>query len=280
MPDSVTPRRALGWYQDPQDPARLRYWGERGWTNRRRPRPSWDLSSSAWALPEESVGSDDPVLEGPVRPAELPAIATAVSSARDSLTSSSSPVHSGRRRRDARVGHAAAEWQTDTGSRPLGWSGTRRPVLVFCLLSVLALAAMVTTVDLARPSTRPSFALDDPVFVSQADQECAQALPGLRITPKSGPATESDTQGIARLADRLGQLPVSTANQPEVNAWLADWHTYASDTRATAAKPSADPQVLLQASLAQTRADEFAVANGITACTLSAHPDVAGAQPY
>jgi hypothetical protein len=36
-------RRAAGWYQDPDDPTRVRHWGGRGWTSRRRPRPGWHL---------------------------------------------------------------------------------------------------------------------------------------------------------------------------------------------------------------------------------------------
>jgi len=32
---------AAGWYADPDDPALIRYWDGRAWTEQRRPRPSW-----------------------------------------------------------------------------------------------------------------------------------------------------------------------------------------------------------------------------------------------
>ncbi len=278
MPESATPHRALGWYRDPADPARLRYWGERGWTNHRRPRPSWDFDSEAWSPPDPDTDPDTPgegpVLEGPVRPAELPAIATAVSSAHD-LLASASPAVAPRRR--GRMGHSSASWHPDTASRPIGWSNSRRPVLVFCLLSVLALVAMVTTVDLARPSSQPAWQLSDQAFVSQANAACAAGLPPLRITPSSGSATANDAKGITALADRLGHLPLAARDQPEVYAWLTDWRTYAHD--AQAASGPGDPRVA-QGHQAAVRADDFAVANELIECTLSAAPDTSGAQPY
>ncbi|MCL2395953.1 MAG: DUF2510 domain-containing protein, partial [Acidimicrobiaceae bacterium] len=36
-------RRSPGWYQDPDDPTRVRHWNGRGWTGRRRPRPTWHV---------------------------------------------------------------------------------------------------------------------------------------------------------------------------------------------------------------------------------------------
>lgn len=50
-------RRSPGWYQDPDDPTRVRHWNGRGWSGRRRPRPTWhvlpnDLSPDPnWVTP-------------------------------------------------------------------------------------------------------------------------------------------------------------------------------------------------------------------------------------
>jgi hypothetical protein len=279
-------RRVPGWYQDPSDPTRLRYWGERGWTNRRRPRPGWELSSAEWTPPDDAEGGPGggPVLEGPVQPAELPTIAAAVSGARDALTSPTTGLSGGGRRvggagrSGGRAGRIGQQWTAhDDGLA--SWPAPRRPVMIFCLLSVLALVAMVTTVGLARTGRQGSAVLTDQGFVAQANAACAGTLPALRITTNTGAATTAHAQGIDRLANRLGQLPVAGGDRPHVQAWLADWQRYAQDQQLGTGTPP-DSQFLADGSLAQSRADSFAVANGIIECTLSDHPDTSGAQPY
>lgn len=42
-------RRSPGWYQDPDDPTRVRHWNGRGWSGRRRPRPAWHVLANELA---------------------------------------------------------------------------------------------------------------------------------------------------------------------------------------------------------------------------------------
>ncbi|MGH9123084.1 MAG: hypothetical protein ACRDYC_14265, partial [Acidimicrobiales bacterium] len=56
-----------GWYQDPEDPTRLRHWGGSEWGNARRPKPGWTVATAdvpldaapALAVDNQLVPSDD-----------------------------------------------------------------------------------------------------------------------------------------------------------------------------------------------------------------------------
>ncbi|HEX2039219.1 MAG TPA: DUF2510 domain-containing protein [Acidimicrobiales bacterium] len=54
---STTGTKPPGWYSDPDDPGLIRYWNGVGWTDERRPRPSWapPLDPEEAARHEEAV---------------------------------------------------------------------------------------------------------------------------------------------------------------------------------------------------------------------------------
>ena len=46
MADAEAPTQAAGWYADPEHTELIRYWDGRGWTNKRRDRPTWAAPAS------------------------------------------------------------------------------------------------------------------------------------------------------------------------------------------------------------------------------------------
>lgn len=322
---------APGWYQDPDDPTRLRYWAGRAWTGRRRCRPNWEVASAEWVPPplDEHAGerSEGPVLEGPVRAAELPAIAAAVIGPRDVVRPAQTTPPTPRRGHHQVVGPRPPGRGVSPVRRPYPWLGSRRPMAMFGLVAALALIAMVVSVGLTRPPGYSQWLLTDHNFINRANALCSATLPGLRrptqaamttpgtspapttqqsaagsaaaagVASSSAPATPSlsptqihaEAAGVNALAQRLAALPLAARDQSHVYTWLTSWHAWAGDEDSYASYLSSHPRSSATAgaassgkgaqlaSLAQVEADaadQFAVSNGLLACTLTP-----GAQP-
>jgi hypothetical protein len=318
--------RLPGWYHDPGDPDRLRYWSGSGWTARRRYRPTWESSSAEWVVAEPALGQavaharqggdDDPpdgfagpVLEGPVRPAELPAIAAAVGSTTERSRPPQGPAGPRTGRRPAAV---AGRPGLGTGpySQPRPWRASRRPVRLVGTVAVVAVIVMIITVGIIPPSARSEWALSDRSYVGHANNVCSSALPAAprastpAMTPApaagspsgasapaatgspssppvsaaAGPTTLVATaNAVDALADRLGSMPVDTTDRAHVRLWLDSWHSWAYDQRKVARDLVAGSRSALSdatqaetmARAEQDAADHFALINGLVACTLS-----------
>ena len=300
MGDPGSRGRSPGWYRDPEDPTRLRYW--RGaWTGRYRGRPAWELYSEDWT-PPDGDNPDAHVLEGPVRAAELPAIATAVSHGRDTI-GPAPPSLAGRRR----TGHQPAIAARDSHHRPghpyhrsPPWPGQRRATMIVCVAAMMAVLAMVVSVGMVRRPVYTGWVLADQAFISQAGAACASALPNLRQPavqamtsspphPPSPATVVADAKGIDALADGLATIPLRATDRVHIQGWLSDWHAYSADELAYAAYLRQPPgaaalgkgsTLTADAALAAGRADAFALDEGLLACTLAPHPGGAGAQPF
>lgn len=186
--------RLPGWYFDPDDPARLRYWNGKSWTNRRRLRPSWTIATRDIALPEvgpEADGSEDsPVLDGPVRPAALPAVASSALTApapTNPLDRSSQPGGPGRRSATSLFlpgGPGSPQSGAGKGAR----DGVRRPLMALVAAVAVALLVMSVTVGVSHRYSAP---VTVPVtrFVDAANTACAASmgtLPRAVSAPASG----------------------------------------------------------------------------------------------
>lgn len=308
MAYQVPGSRPAGWYYDPEDPDRLRYWAGRAWTGRRRSRPAWELSSAEWVpVPprvEPDDGCDGPVLEGPVRAAELPAIAAAVIGPRDLPRAGQGG--SGGAQRSGHPPAAPAGPRPHQGRAPVPrpWVTSRRPITVIGLAAVIAMMVMVVGVGAVRPPAYPQWLLTDKAFIARANAACSATLPSLRgstqaamsPTGSGAPApasVDAEAAGVVALAGRLASLPIKASDQGHVRSWLDGWRAWASDEHdyasylrshpappagsSTAGSPPAGgltdgTQMQALAQVEANAADHFASANGLTACTVSPHP--------
>lgn len=281
--------RAAGWYQDPADPTRLQHWSGRGWSGRSRSWPDWAISvADLVADPGHGGGDGGPVLEGPVRPAPQPAIFGRGSlldhRSRARVRRVSQPPHASGRPRDRSI---------HPGDDPtvVGWRARRRPVGV--LVSLLALAVLMmaaTVVSVTRPAGQASSAVGrDAAFVARAVSVCQSGLAPLQSTSGAAMAAPGDTAGAAARADqeattvaavegRLRDLPVAIDAVAAVGDWLDTWDQYVTDERQTAAALRSAPtgattsgqgQLAMRVLADVHRADMFAGANALTACSLS-----------
>jgi hypothetical protein len=154
---------------------------------------------------------------------------------------------------------------------------------------VAALAAILVVVagEAFRPASPGRRVLVDARFVQQANQECANTLPGLR-PPPTGPFGASITPiqaagsidraagGLDALAARIGALPAADIDRSHIDGWLAGWYTalgrqYAAFLRQHGNAQPPDP--LIRDSRHEASLEErFAMANGLKRCTFSFTP--------
>jgi hypothetical protein len=324
MAEALPGRRVPGWYRDPDDPDRLRYWSGSGWTARRRPRPVWAEASAEWivAAPAEAEavayadpdgtgeptdgGRSGPVLEGPVRPAELPAIAAAVTGPAERSPGRKGPAAALGGGRGSNVSTRRPGLGTGPySSWPHPWLRRRGPARVVGMVAVIAMIAMIVAVGVVQPSGTAEWMLTDQSFVSRANALCQKSMPGATgastqpgmtaatggtqvATAPSDPSQVVATAGaVDALANKLAALPVAAADQAHVRMWLASWHSWAYDQRLYAAAVSAHPssaqpsdatQAQTMAQAEEDAADHFATVNGLLSCNLAA--TAPGAQPF
>lgn len=291
----VRRRRAPGWYRDPDDPTRMRHWSGRAWSARHRSWPAWDISVVDLVAdlqlpggPEAGAGAQ-PVTDGPVRPAALPATAAARAAGLGAMVTwlaqpVAAPGGAGR--------SGGARWATRSGGAAApGWQSSRRPVVVFAALVAVALVLMAASVGLSRPRPPVASVASDPSFLARATALCATGLAPLRGSAEmtaTDPGAAEEAAAATRAADtvdglagKLAALGPSPAAAGGVGAWLATWDAYAADQRLLAASLGApvagtaaagsDPAALRRAVDADaTQADDFASVNGLGGCRLRA----------
>ena len=277
------PPAPSGWYRDPGDPLALRHWNGRTWDCRGRTLPAWTVGTREFEL-LRTGRAGDPSLEGPVRKAGLPAIATATAAA-------SRPARGGATAgRAVATGGAAGAGTGPTGviggARPARRRSAWRPPLAFMTTSALVsliVVVLVATVGLAsRPSTVPTLA-QDPAFLRSANIACGEAMGAVRQTGSAlGPAgaplpaeVAAANQVLSRLTAEIRALPVVGSAQAEIQGWLGAWARYASDRQrqADAARgasgSSSATSLASQVSLDEAQADAFVTTHGLAACALA-----------
>lgn len=258
------PLRPPGWYCDPDDPARLRYWGGRAWTNRRRLRPSWTIATAELVLPEAGAAGDSapdaPVLDGPVRPAALPAVASALTGPPAGRPFGRSTGPGGPRRHPLNsLDFPGRPHLPPGGSLRAAREASRRPLVALVAAVAVALLVMSVTVGVSHRYSAALPSVADSRFVSAANSACASSMGALRSSPPAGaPGQASSGAGssgagssgsggllsasrasrsadvVSRLRDQLLALPSESTTGPGVKAWLASWARFANDRRAYA----------------------------------------------
>ncbi len=195
-------------------------------------------------------------VEGPVRAEAVQAIAATSSVGFESFGATLRPAgsvvagrHGGRRSDDPFV---------HLGHLPMSrMSGRRGAALVAACLGILAMLILVVQAS-NRAGPTVSIATVDRAYVSRANQACtAQLHHGI-----AGPAT------VASLVVRLDKIPVAASAAPEVDEWLVDLKSYVADERA-ANSPGSSKLTREDGTAALTGADEFALHNGLLACSIN-----------
>jgi hypothetical protein len=292
--DAPSPPTSPGWYRDPEDPAQLRHYSGRGWDGRRRTMPAWAIGSEDFVWVATSRRDGDPVPDGPVHRAALPASANATGQTMSPVdvrrsaggARGGAPVGP---RRAASLSGGALHWSG--GARPArraAWANPRTSFMVASTLVGLMVVILVATVGLSnRPSTDPSLAQDS-TFIRSANIACGEAMGAIRSPPAStqssaasgsmSPAAVSAAnRNLERLATEIKALPIVASAQSPIQGWLDDWNRYATDRQrqadlaATAAGAGADGPGSLSSTvgLDEAAADAFPTAHGLSDCTLA-----------
>jgi hypothetical protein len=283
-------RRALGWYQDPDDPIRMRHWSGRSWSGRRRPLPAWSVAFRD-VTPDGSLGAgeggDGPVLDGPVRAEALPAIAAASAHTGEIPERRAHPA----RARTGAGSNVRAGTAGPATLNPLPPSGlNRRRFVVLILGCVTVLGLLIATVNAGNGGAAAYSAVSiDRSYLTAANRACRAVLgTGHTVPTIAAPATtagdatkiSAGATSLATLEAKLQALPATPAAASQISRWLTDWSAYIHDERDDAAELTSPevggvtrPGVALaraDASSAATGADSFALRNGLGSCTIGA----------
>lgn len=270
-------QRRPGWRPDPADPTYVRHWDGDSW-QRVRNRPAWSVATGELVV--DTTGAADPahpsgppVLEGPVRPApERATTSTINASAELRPVTRPAPVRSAGTT-GPRAGHFAA---TGTTMAPAGppWAGSRRPLVVLCLVMVGAVIALVAAVGWAGPRTIALGPLPSS-FVSQASRDCARALgPRPSALPTDPASIRAEDAQLGGLGNDLRSLAIADRGDLQANTWLNTWGDFTrieADRAAALANGTSDASTLtLAATNDAAKADRFAASNGLESCSILA----------
>lgn len=154
--------------------------------------------------------------------------------------------------------------------------------VVTFLFSLVSYKAITAGTDL------PPRTVFDAAFIAQANSTCRETLEPLKAerprpgtpegrdpgTPKQVAAqVERVADRLAALADDLRDVPVASADQADVQTWLAEWdayvdlgHRYATKLRAGGGDTD---DVVRNAAASGRRANQFARANKLDDCTFT-----------
>lgn len=159
----------------------------------------------------------------------------------------------------------------------------RRIWWLFAGIAVLCAVAVILVGQALQPPSVGPRVLTDDHFVQAASALCASTMPTLRptdggdfgnpVTPLQAAAQiDKASAGLDTLATKLAELPIAPVDQPQVTTWLAGWsryddmgRQYAAELRTEASTGKAPPVLKAAAGVAKA-ADDFARANGLTAC--------------
>jgi len=260
MPD-IHPK-SPGWYPSPDilpgSNDTLRYWNGRHWTDRHRPVPKL----STFKLGGTINAPLPSALEGPARPAELPAPAAEVSVTRDGPGGLADTL-------DRSTGAEArgVELPTSTGGgrgippqppdlgggggggngggrgddRPSpgrgSVAGTRGKWWFFAAVGVLCAVVATFVGQALLPKTAEHRVLTDASFVKAANADCTAAFPNLRpadggafgsiVTPAQvANQIDQAATGLDNLANKMAAIPAVAVDRPYITTWLDNWHQY------------------------------------------------------
>lgn len=134
----------------------------------------------------------------------------------------------------------------------------------------------------------------DQSFVAAANAKCRATLADLRppyvgegkhpSAEQVASSVEEVAGGLDRLAGDLHRLPISAADQPHIDGWLAQWGSYTDIGRRYAQALRADDKktqltVSKEGDTVAQDADGFARANGLSRCQFHAVPQ-GGGDPF
>jgi|SRR5579875_549004 len=222
-----------GWYRDPDDPRKLRYWDGTAWTGRSRRKPPWALRAEPFDLRD-----GDRSVEGPVHPWELRAPAYSAA-AKERLAFRLRPQLHSLHRRGLGGGAAGSSW----GGRPVVPSRlgpARRPLLAFVSLLLVALAVVVSSVAVISPyeSRQEAARVAVSDFAVLASKDCEVTLPKYRQVLASGtdgPLVVAAARQVDLLRRRLASIPAGELVSATVAQWLQAWRHFTADQRRFAA---------------------------------------------
>jgi hypothetical protein len=267
-----------GWYPDPSDPVRLRHWNGRTWDPRLRTVPAWAVGSRDYVLVESSRRRGDPMLEGPVHAASLPAIATATAQLSRPAPRPGSPSRPTGSRSGAGAGPPTSGWAI--GARPVrssSWSRPRLALMVVTSLIGLVVLVLAATVGFTPRTPGTTTLAQDTTFIRSANIACGEGMAATRLPNASGipsvAAVATANSNLAHLAARIEALPVVASGRSSIQGWLNAWEQYGADRQKEAASGSAangPGSWASTVSLEADTADAFATADDLGNCTLTA----------
>lgn len=272
-----------GWYRDPADPTCLRHWDGDEWDGRWRDLPAWSIAASDLDAAAGDLSPEGIVYEGPVRTAPLPAGATTPTAAVRRHRSPAGGRGSGHHPEPAPAGWATPSQRS---VRRSPWTRSRsRMVVAFALVGVVSLTLASSIIGTSGGDSQLT-PVRNTAFLRFADAACASAMATIRIgsspgiTAAGAPATTAVAAANRRLDALAARLEAGAARAklgPEVGGWLQIWRSYATARARAAEYGGQHPDGSDAARLAATaqrdasRADRFALANGLDDCTLAAH---------
>jgi hypothetical protein len=161
--------------------------------------------------------------------------------------------------------------------------------MFFAAVAVLAAAAVWIAGAALVPKSHGPRVVHDATFLRLANAECNTKLSALRppdagpfgtsITPvQAADSTDKAASGMVALANSLRSLPVAPADKPYIDSWLDGWNRYAALGHQYATwlrqHGNATPSSQLRDSITHEAAlaDNFVLANGLSACEFTAAP--------
>jgi hypothetical protein len=213
--------------------------------------PAWAVGVEDYVLVGSSRRDADPMLEGPVHRAALPAIATASAQAsRPAAGPSGAGGLPGTRRTGSGAG-GPLHWPS--GARPIrpsAWPNPRSAYVVGSALVGLVIVILVVTVGLvSRPTTALTLAQDSS-FLRSANIACGESMGAVWLPPSgtkgaggtvvvASPAeVATANEDLTRLEAAIRALPVVASAEGELQNWLDTWDRFAADRERLAAAES------------------------------------------
>lgn len=272
------PHERPGWYRDPDDPRRLRYWDGTSWTARSRKRPPWSVRAEAFEVSDEEL---DRSTEGPVHPHELRETVASGASSREWLSWRGRAPLPGWHRR-AGAGGVEAAWAPQFQPAARLGPGRRRPLVAIACLVAIAVAVVVSSVAVITPYQNSQVATRaaEARYAVVAGKYCRAALPKYRdvlASSTNAPSIDAAAHQVDLLRKRLSAIPVAELISASVVEWLQVWARFTAAQRhyAALAKPGARAAVSPAAQRSRQEAhqwaalaDELSVSLQLPACRL------------
>jgi hypothetical protein len=220
-----------GWYRDPDDPRKLRYWDGAAWTGRSRKKPPWALKAEVFEVPLHDA---DRSIEGPVHPWELRAPAYSAAAKEWLSLRLRPPLHSWHRR--GAGGRPAAPSSSGRAGAPAKLGPARRPLLALMSLLVVAVAVVASGIAVISPYEKGQQAAQVAVsrFAVLASKDCQATLPKYRevlATGTDGPSVAAAAHKVDLLRRELASIPAGRLVGSTITEWLQAWEHFTADQR-------------------------------------------------